>query len=156
MRDGRIVAVGSNESVSPLIGAGTEVYDARGLTIVPGFIDCHLHPEGETLLYEVLVGNPAEVEFVTIDSIVAKLRERAAKTAPGEWVQGFFYDDTKVKDGRLITRADLDRVSKDHPVVVYHRGGHTAFFNSRAFELAQRHARHAQSLRRHVRPRLLR
>jgi predicted amidohydrolase YtcJ len=137
VRDGRIVAVGSNESVSPLIGAGTEVYDARGLTIVPGFIDCHLHPEGETLLYEVLVGNPAEVEFVTIDSIVAKLRERAAKTAPGEWVQGFFYDDTKVKDGRLITRADLDRVSKDHPVVVYHRGGHTAFFNSRAFELAQ-------------------
>ncbi len=137
VRDGRIVAVGSNESVSPLIGAGTEVYDARGLTIVPGFIDCHLHPEGETLLYEVLVGNPAEVEFVTIDLIVAKLRERAAKTAPGEWVQGFFYDDTKVKDGRLITRADLDRVSKDHPVVVYHRGGHTAFFNSRAFELAQ-------------------
>jgi len=136
VRDGRFIAVGSNDAVAPLIGKGTEVFDARGLTIVPGFIDCHLHPEGETLLYEVLVGNPAEVEFVTIDSIVAKLRERAAKTPPGEWVQGFFYDDTKVKDGRLITRADLDRVSTDHPVAVYHRGGHTSFFNSKAFELA--------------------
>jgi predicted amidohydrolase YtcJ len=136
VRDGRILAVGGNDAVAGLIGKGTETLDARGMTIVPGFIDCHVHAEGETLLYEVLVGNPLEVEFVTIDSIVAKLRERAAKTPPGTWVQGYFYDDTKVKDGRLITRADLDRVSAAHPVAVYHRGGHTSFYNSRAFALA--------------------
>jgi predicted amidohydrolase YtcJ len=136
VRDGRIIAVGSNDAIAGLIGKGAEVYDARGMAVVPGFIDCHLHPDGETLLYEVLVGNPYDAEFVTIDSIVAKLRERAAKTPPGQWVQGFFYDDTKVKDGRLITRADLDRVSTEHPVVVIHRGGHTAFYNSKAFALA--------------------
>jgi predicted amidohydrolase YtcJ len=137
VRDGRIVAVGSNEAIGGLTGKGTEIFDARGMTVVPGFIDCHLHPEGETLLYEVLVGNPFEAEFVTIQSIIDKLKTRAAKTPAGEWVQGFFYDDTKVKDGRLITRADLDRVSTTHPVVVYHRGGHTSFFNSKAFELAR-------------------
>ena len=136
VRDGRFIAVGSNDLVAGLIGKDTEVYDARGMTVVPGFIDCHLHPDGETLLYEVLVGNPFDVETVTIDTIVAKLKERAAKTPPGEWVVGYFYDDTKVKDGRLITRADLDRVSSVHPVAVSHRGGHTAFFNSKAFELA--------------------
>jgi hypothetical protein len=136
VRDGHIVAVGSNETVGGLAGKGTELLDARGMTVVPGFIDCHLHPEGESLLYDVLVGNPYEVEFVTIDSIVAKLRERAAKTPPGEWVQGMFYDDTKVKDGRPLTRADLDRVSSVHPVAVIHRGGHTVFANSKAFELA--------------------
>jgi predicted amidohydrolase YtcJ len=136
VRDGRIVAVGSNEAVAGLAGRGTQTLDAQGMTVVPGFIDCHVHADGETLLYEVLVGNPLEVEFVTIDSIVAKLRERAAKTPPGTWVQGFFYDDTKVKDGRLVTRADLDRVSSVHPVAVYHRGGHTSFYNSKAFELA--------------------
>lgn len=136
VRDGRIIAVGSNEAIAGLAGAATEVFDARGMTVVPGFIDCHLHPDGETLLYEVLVGNPYDVEFVTIASIVAKLRERAATTPPGQWVEGFFYDDTKVKDGRLITRADLDRVSTQHPVAVYHRGGHTSFYNSKAFELA--------------------
>lgn len=136
VRNGRIIAVGTNDAISGLIGKGAEVYDAHGLTVVPGFIDCHLHADGETLLYEVLVGNPYDAEFVTIDSIVAKLRERAARTPPGEWVQGFFYDDTKVKDGRLITRADLDRVSTEHPVVVIHRGGHTAFYNSKAFALA--------------------
>jgi hypothetical protein len=136
VRDGRIIAVGSNDAIAGLNGNGTETFDAGGMTIVPGFIDCHLHPEGESLLYDVLVGNPYEVEFVTIDSIVAKLKERAAKTAPGEWVQGFFYDDTKVKDGRPLTRADLDRVSRVHPVAVIHRGGHTVFVNSKAFELA--------------------
>ena len=136
VRDGRFIAVGSDDAVSGLIGKITEIYDARGMTVVPGFIDCHLHPDGETLLYEVLVGNPFDVEFVTIDSIIAKLRERAAKTPPGHWVEGYFYDDTKVKDGRLITRADLDRVSTAHPVAVYHRGGHTSFYNSKAFELA--------------------
>jgi predicted amidohydrolase YtcJ len=136
VRDGRFIAVGSNEAIGSLIGRGTQVLDARGMTVVPGFIDCHLHPEGETLLYEVLVGNPFEAEFVTIGSIISKLKERAARTPPGQWVQGFFYDDTKVKDGRLITRDDLDRVSSDHPVVVYHRGGHTSFYNSKAFSLA--------------------
>jgi predicted amidohydrolase YtcJ len=136
IRDGRFIAVGSNELVSGLVGPRTEVIDAGGTTIVPGLIDCHIHADGETLLYEVLVGNPFDVEFVTIDSIVAKLRERAAKTPPGQWVEGYFYDDTKVKDGRLITRADLDRVSAEHPVAVYHRGGHTSFYNSKAFELA--------------------
>ncbi|HEX5258685.1 MAG TPA: amidohydrolase [Sphingomicrobium sp.] len=136
VRDGRIIAVGSNDAVSGLRGKGTEVFDARGMTVVPGFIDCHLHPEGESLLYDVLVGNPYDVEFVTIDSIVAKLKARAAKTPPGEWVQGMFYDDTKVKDGRPLTRADLDRVSSVHPVAVIHRGGHTVFVNGKAFELA--------------------
>ena len=136
VRDGRFIAVGSNQDVSGLVRKGTGVIDARGMTIVPGFIDCHLHPDGETLLYEVLVGNPYDVEFVTIQSIIDKLKARAAQTPPGQWVEGFFYDDTKVKDGRLITRADLDRVSTDHPVAVYHRGGHTSFYNSKAFELA--------------------
>ena len=136
VRDGRIIAVGSNDTIDGLRGKNSELFDAGGMTVVPGFIDCHLHPEGESLLYDVLVGNPYEVEFVTIDSIVDKLKARAAKTPPVVWVQGMFYDDTKVKDGRPLTRADLDRVSSVHPVAVIHRGGHTVFVNSKAFELA--------------------
>jgi len=57
-------------------------------------------------------------------------------TPPGQWIDGFFYDDTKVKDGRLLTAADLDAVSRAHPVWVHHRGGHTGFFNSYALKLA--------------------
>jgi predicted amidohydrolase YtcJ len=104
--------------------------------VVPGFIDCHNHAGGETLLNEVLVGNPFEVEFVSIRSIIGKLRERAQQTPPGTWVEGFFFDDTKVSDKRSLNIHDLDEVSKEHPVIVRHRGGHTYFYNSKAFEMA--------------------
>jgi hypothetical protein len=136
VKDGRFVAVGTSADIRNLAGRATQIFDGRGMTVTPGFIDCHNHAGGETLLYEVLVGNPFEVEFVTIRSIVAKLKERAQQTPPGTWVEGYFYDDTKVKDGRDVHLRDLDEVSRDHPVVVRHRGGHTAFYNSKAFEMA--------------------
>jgi predicted amidohydrolase YtcJ len=136
IKDGRFLAVGSNADVRNLIRPGTTTWDAQGASIVPGFIDTHNHAGGTTLLYEVLVGNPFEVEMVTIDSIIQKLRARAAETPPGYWVEGYFFDDTKLKDGRQLTIHDLDQVSKDHPVAVHHRGGHTSFYNSKAFELA--------------------
>jgi len=131
----RIMAVGGDD-VRSLAGKGTRLIDLKGACVVPGFIDCHNHPIGEVLLYETLVGNPFEVEFVTIQSIIDKLRAKAAQTPPGYWVDGFFHDDTKLKDGRQITVDDLDKVSRDHPVMVRHRGGHTVFVNSKALALA--------------------
>jgi len=118
------------------IGKGTQSFDAREMTIVPGFIDCHNHAPGDVLLYEVLVGNPFVVEFVTIDSIVDNSAREPARRrlAPG-W-KGIFFDDTKVKDNRQLNIHDLDKVSKDHPVAVHHRGGHTSFYNSKALEMA--------------------
>ena len=136
IKAGRFTAVGSTEDIKGLIGKRTQTFDAKQMTVVPGFIDCHNHAPGDVLLYEVLVGNPYVVEFVTIDSIIEKLRAKAQKTPPGMWVEGFFFDDTKVKDNRQLNVHDLDQVSRDHPVVVRHRGGHTSFYNSKALELA--------------------
>ncbi len=65
-----------------------------------------------------------------------KRRQRAATTSADTWVEGYFYDDTKSKDKRALTVHDLDLVSRDLPVVVIHRGGHTAFYNSKAFKMA--------------------
>jgi predicted amidohydrolase YtcJ len=73
---------------------------------------------------------------VTISSIVDKLRTKARETPPGTWVEGYFFDDTKVKDNRQLNIHDLDQVSKDHPVAVHHRGGHTSYYNSKAFDMA--------------------
>jgi predicted amidohydrolase YtcJ len=136
VKDGRFMAVGDSQEIAALKGKATQVIDAQQMTIVPGFIDCHNHAVGDQLLYDVVVGNPFEVEFVTIDSIVAKLRARALQTPPGHWVEGYFYDDTKVKDGREINVHDLDKVSKDHLVSVQHRGGHTMYYNSKALQAA--------------------
>jgi predicted amidohydrolase YtcJ len=133
----RFVAVGSSAEMRALIGKRTQTFDAKGMTIVPGFTDTHNHAGGTTLLYEVLVGNPFEVEFVTIQSIVDKLKAKARELPPGTWVEGYFHDDTKLKDKRPLNVHDLDQVSTEHPVVVRHRGGHTSFYNSRAFALAK-------------------
>jgi predicted amidohydrolase YtcJ len=136
IKAGRFIAVGANADIKGLIAKGTETFDARQMTVVPGFIDCHNHAPGNTLLYDVLVGNPYVVEFVTIAGIIDKLGAKARETAPGTWVEGYFFDDTKVKDQRQLNIHDLDQVSADHPVAVHHRGGHTSYYNSKAFALA--------------------
>jgi predicted amidohydrolase YtcJ len=102
---------------------------------VAGFIDAHNHALGAILLYEV-PGTPYEVEFVTIASIVDKLRAKARETPAGFWVEGYFFDDTKVKDKGVLDIRDLDQVSSEHPVAVRHRGGHTSYCNSKALALA--------------------
>jgi predicted amidohydrolase YtcJ len=136
VKGSRFVFVGSTLRAKAFIGKRTQTIDAKQMTVVPGFIDCHNHAEGDVLLYGVVVGNPFEVEFVTIASIIDKLRAQAQKTPPGFWVEGYFFDDTKVKDKRALNVHDLDQVSREHPVCVHHRGGHTTFYNAKALELA--------------------
>jgi hypothetical protein len=58
VKAGRFTAVGTTAEIKALTGKGTQTFDAKQMTIVPGFIDCHNHRPGEVLLYEVLVGNP--------------------------------------------------------------------------------------------------
>jgi predicted amidohydrolase YtcJ len=132
VKNGRFLAVGSNDEIRGLVTRGTQVIDAHGKTVVPGFIDAHCHPAmtGISELLEV------DCNRRTIVAIKKALRERADKTRPGEWVFGFKYDDTKLEDGRPLTRADLDDAVPNHPVRVIHRGGHTAVVNSAAFKLA--------------------
>jgi predicted amidohydrolase YtcJ len=134
--NGRFTAVGATNDIKGLAAARTRTFDAKGMTVVPGFIDCHNHAGGELLLNDLLVGNPFDVEFVTIASIIDKLKGKAQQTPAGTWVEGYFFDDTKVKDKRALNIRDLDQASRDHPVIVRHRGGHTYFYNSKAFEMA--------------------
>jgi predicted amidohydrolase YtcJ len=135
VRAGRFVAVGGDD-IKNLAGKNTQSYDAKGMMVVPGFIDTHNHAGGEGLLYNVMAGNPYEVEQVSIASIIAKLKAKAAALPPGTWVAGYFLDDTKLSDKRPLNIHDLDKVSADHPVSVTHRGGHTVFVNSKALQMA--------------------
>jgi predicted amidohydrolase YtcJ len=133
----RFTAVGTTSDIKSLAGPKTRIYDAKRMMVVPGFADTHNHGGGnEFLLYGVLAGNPYEVEYVTNQSVIDKLKERAAKTPPGTWVHARYYDDTKIKDTHRITVADLDKASTVHPIRVDQRGGHASYYNSKAFELA--------------------
>ncbi|MCC7417547.1 MAG: amidohydrolase [Acidobacteria bacterium] len=134
VKDGRFIAVGRSADVRNLVGRGTEVIDATGMTVTPGFIDTHVHPGGTDELTSVNLSLP------TIAKIQDALRERAKTTPPDTWVEGFSYDDTKVVDEtgkyRRITRLDLDAAVPDRPVRVTHRGGHISWYNSKAFSMA--------------------
>src|SRR5262245_14414410 len=130
--DGRFVAVGSNEEVSALATSRSLKVDLTGRTIVPGFIDAHSHPcyAGLRHLRQI------DCDLRSIVDIQSAIRQRAAQTPTGQWVIGFKYDDTKTREGRLLTRQDLDAASPDHPVRIEHRGGHTSYVNSLGFKLA--------------------
>src|SRR5690349_13690044 len=128
----RFLAVGSNADVLNLASATSKKIDLGGKTVTPGFIDAHSHPAQAGLMHLRMV----DCDLRSISAIQAALRERAARTPPGEWVLGFKYDDTKTEDGRPLTMADLDAAVPDHPVHIQHRGGHTAYANSLAFRKA--------------------
>lgn len=130
VKNGRFVAVGSSQNVRALAARGATVIDAAGMTVTPGFIDAHCHPGLQDELYDV------NCDLTSIGQIQEALRKRAASTPPGHWVNGFKFDDTKLKDGRPLSRKDLDAAVPDRPVGVAHRGGHTTWYNSKAFELA--------------------
>ena len=128
----RFLAVGSNADVLNLASATTKKIDLDGKTVTPGFIDAHSHPAEAGLMHLRMV----DCDLRSISAIQAALRERAAKTPLGEWVLGFKYDDTKTKEGRPLTVGDLDDAVSDHPVHIQHRGGHTTYSNSLAFQKA--------------------
>jgi predicted amidohydrolase YtcJ len=128
----RILAVGSNADIDALAVAGTKKIDLGGSTVVPGFIDGHCHPAYSGRRHLRFI----DCDLRSIKAIQDAVRERAAKTPPGEWITGFKYDDTKTSERRFITRDDLDAAAPDHPVYIGHRGGHTGYVNSLALAKA--------------------
>ncbi len=127
---GRVLATGSDADMLALAAHGTQRIDLGRRRVTPGFNDAHAHPGagGVALLLQV------QCDLTSIEAIQQAIRARAASTPPGRWIVGAVYDDTKTP--RPLTRADLDAAAPEHPVLVQHRGGHTAFVNSRAFALA--------------------
>lgn len=124
----RFLAVGSNDEIRGMAKAGVKQIDIAGQTVVPGFIDAHCHPSYAGIRHLKWVN----CDLRSIVEIQKAIRERAAQTPPGDWVIGFMYDDTKTKEGRKLSREDLDAAAPRNPVFVEHRGGHTAYVNSMA------------------------
>src|SRR5690349_12877795 len=98
--DGRILAVGSAEEMDGLAGPGTRVVDLNGRTLIPGFFDCHMHLlwHGRNLSNVNLASPPVRDKA----DIVRLLRERRAADPDATFVQGNYYDQNKLPDGRHL------------------------------------------------------
>ena len=130
--NGRFIAVGDDDDVAGLIGPGTRTLDLAGKTVLPGFIDAHIHVLSSGTRHVMA----ADCALPSIGNIQDALRERASAAPAGQWVQGFKFDDTKTAENRFLRREDLDAVSTAHPILVAHRAGHVYFGNSLALERA--------------------
>lgn len=132
-KDKKIVKVGNNDEVKNYIGKHTDVIDLKGKTVVPGFIESHLHfNTGATWVRFV---NLCHVR--SMDELVNELRKKAEKTPSGRWIQGWGYPYSKMKEKRQVNRYDLDRASTEHPISVRGQEGHDGIrLNSLGLELA--------------------
>ena len=138
VRDGRIVLVGDDQAVTTLASPATRRIDLAGKTVTPGFIDSHIHLlwYGTQLLRQAdLVGS------ASIDDVLSRLSALAAKT--DGWIQGHGFDQDKMVERRFPTRADLDKVSRDRPIIISRICGHAVVVNSAAIALVDEKERAA-------------
>lgn len=113
VRADRIVAVGSNADVLKLRGANTRVIDVAGKTILPGLMDSHVHA-ADASMYEFDHEIPT---METIADVLKYLKSRAAVVPKGEWISLSQVFITRLREQRYPTRAELDSVAPEHPVI---------------------------------------
>jgi predicted amidohydrolase YtcJ len=132
VKDGKIIAVGSDGTIGELIGEGTEILDVEGRLVTPGFIDAHCHfSSGGHSLAMLDVGNAGSISTIQ-KAIAAKVGE----LPEGAAVFGFAsFPDPGLYGGLGWPAKDiLDEVSPNNPVVMRRRGGHAVWINSVALQ----------------------
>ena len=129
---GRIMAVGGNDDILHLAGAGTEKIDIDGRLVVPGFIDTHIH------FYEwALKRQGVKLDDLTgLDQLLTRVRQAANDRSPGQWIMGQGWNETDWAEPRMPTRESLDRAAPVHPVLLWRCDLHLAAANSAALKLA--------------------
>lgn len=129
---GKILAVGGEQELRPFIAPHTQTLPCNGRTILPGFIDPHLH-----LFSWASRFCGADLSAAcSIAEIQHLLAQRLPRISAAEWVRGSGYDEFFLAEKRHPTRYELDTVSGDHPIILRHRTGHAAVLNSAALRRA--------------------
>jgi hypothetical protein len=129
---GRILAVGDDEEVAVAIGPGAAVVDCAGGSVVPGFIDPHVHLLALARSLSSIDLSPPAVD--SIAGLVAALRAGRRAAAGTAWLRGHGYDDALLAERRHPTRWDLDAVAVDRPIRIRHRTRHASVLNGAAID----------------------
>jgi len=140
VKDGIIVGVGDYSEVKSLVRDDTKLIDLEGKTVVPGFIDAHVHLDCMATHTKLAMSfHIPPVKYIetystvrSLDDILKAIKEKVQQTPKGEWIigQGRFALET---DGNSPTKKQLDEVAPDHPVMVRYNA-HTHLLNSKALK----------------------
>lgn len=128
----KIISVGANTQVKKLIGTKTRTIDAKGKLVLPGFNDAHVH--------FMSIGNI----FSSIDlrdakspqEIAEKIKYYARFLPKNRWILGSGWNHEQFSSKTLPTNKEIDAVSPDNPVFVYHSNGQIALANNLALKSA--------------------
>jgi len=136
IRDGRIIRLLRRSEAAEVIGENTRVHDVGHRVLMPGFVDVHAHSEVMCRTNHTTVDCRAP-ECADIQDVQQKLSEAVGQAPKGSWVvaQGNLFYDRKLRERRLPTRAELDHVSREHPIAI-RAGGHLSVLNSKALEVS--------------------
>ena len=126
IRGDRIVAVGTDDAVRPLIGPQTKIIDASGRFLLPGLYDSHVHPLGAA---HSEADHPIPV-FESLADVTAYIADRVKAQPRGTWIVARYAFPTRLSESRFLTRAELDRIAPEH--MVLHQGGPAGVVNSKA------------------------
>lgn len=130
IRGDRFVGVGRNYAMRELAGPDATVVDAKRRTILPGLYDSHVHPLGAAMS-EADHAIPAYRSLADIKAYVA---DRVAKQPKGSWIVVRYAFPTRLAEGRLPTKMELDKVAPEHPVL--HQAGPAGVVNTKGLELS--------------------
>jgi predicted amidohydrolase YtcJ len=128
----KIIVVGNLEEVKNKMVANYNLIDLKGKTLLPGFIDCHLHP----ILFLFYYVNPNLSNVKSLKELQSIMKEAAKKRKTDELLIGLNLKEENFKIPVLPTRWDLDEACPNNPVFVLRYDGHIGIANSKALELA--------------------
>ena len=130
---GRIHKIGKTREIGRLAGPETRVVDLKGQTLLPGFMDTHNHFCLYALLMDQADCRPA-AGCRRGGDVIEALRAQAKKTPPGKWIMGWGYAPYLLDDKKDLTREDLDKATKKHPICLVHVSVHGSVVNSLALK----------------------
>ena len=131
--NGRIAAVGTDQELKQYISPQTEVVDLKGAVMFPGFMEAHNHLAIVAYLFDGIDLSPKHAN--KMDDVLSLVKAETEKAHPGDWIKGSRYAEYFLAENRHPSRYDLDQVSSENPVVIYHTSFHACVLNSRALEI---------------------
>jgi predicted amidohydrolase YtcJ len=133
VRQGKIIAIGSDREIAALAGPSTQTIDLKGRTATPGLIDTHAHlaEGGVDELYAVSLS-----DATSVSDVIQRVQAAAAKLPPGQWVTGSGWDEGKLAERRYVFASDLDKAAPHNPVWLMQTTGHYGAANHQALQMA--------------------